>query len=189
MKNTIFKSIFALFMAFMALPMMGQDCMEINFKDGTYQKFYLEHVTEMATTKYDAEGIMHDSYEYQRIVTTDDVYTFLISNIDNISFMKYDEETAKHNFVEANTAVFNILRDNPTLMEVEEHLDEIKSAEGVEDAWSDGHELFVKVKGLGVVPFHFSHGADKEDEETFLFIKNINRMKAIKGCHCKSNSF
>lgn len=186
MKTRAIKSIFILALLFFTLPMTAQDWMEIQFKDGTYRKYYLEFVKEMVSTKYDAEGIMHDDYEYLRVVTSDDEFTYLLSAIDNISFTKYDEETAKHNFVESNTAVLKVLYDNQTLAEAEKYIDEIKNVESVEDAWSDGHELFVKVKGVGVIPFHFSHDTDDEENETIFNAKDMKRMKAMLS-HAKVN--
>lgn len=186
MKTRAIKSIFILALLFFTLPLTAQDWMEIQFKDGMYRKYYLEFVKEMVSTKYDAEGIMHDDYEYLRVVTSDDEFTYLLSDIDNISFTKYDEETAKHNFVESNTAVLEVLYDNQTLAEAEKYIDEIKNVESVEDAWSDGHELFVKVKGVGVIPFHFSHDTDDEENETIFNAKDMKRMKAMLS-HAKVN--
>ncbi|MBO4315783.1 MAG: hypothetical protein J5867_07470, partial [Prevotella sp.] len=177
MKTRVLRSLLVMVMAFIAFPIFAQDWMEIHFKDGTYRKFFMKNVIEMVASNIDAEGVQHDNYEYQRVVTDYDVFTYLISNVDSIAFTKYDEETARHNYIEATNGVFIVLRNNPTLTDVLEHIDEIKNAEGVEDAWSDGHELFVKIKGFGIVPFHFSHRDNAGDDESNLL--NIKSMKAM----------
>ena len=132
--------------------------MEINFNDGKYRKFYLKYVTEIALSKYDDEGKQHDGYEYQRIVTNDDVFIYPISSIKSISFTKYNEEIAKHNYVEVMKGIFNLLGQNSKSTDILNYLDKINNNEVVESCWSDGHELFVKIKNFGIVPFHFSHG-------------------------------
>ena len=69
MKTRYIKGILTLLMAWVVLPMMGQDCMEVHFKDGTERRFYLEGVVEVSTSKYDANGVMHSDYDYQHIKT------------------------------------------------------------------------------------------------------------------------
>ena len=178
MKNIVLKSLLALFIAFMALPMMGQDWMEINFYDGTYRKFYLKYVTEFAPSKYDDEGRQHDGYEYQRIVTKDDVFIYPISSIKSISFIKYNEVIAKHNYVEAMKGVFNLLGQNSKSTDILNNLDKLKNIEVVESCWSDGHELLVKIKNFGTVPFHFSHGTFIPDQKMEIvdFSKKVHSI-------------
>ena len=53
MKNTILKSVFALIMAFIALPMMGQDYLKIYFKDGHTERHFMHLVNNISTSKYD----------------------------------------------------------------------------------------------------------------------------------------
>ena len=158
MKTRIIKNILVLLLIFVAMPVMGQDWMEINFKDGTYRKFYLKYVTEITTSKYDAEGVLHSDYEYQRIETKDDVFVYQISDVESISFTKYNEEVADDNYVKAVNEVFNLLGQNSESMNILNSLDKINNNEAVDRSWSDGHELFVKIKGFGTVSFHFSHG-------------------------------
>ena len=65
MKTRLLKSILALLLTFMALPMMGQDFMNVYFKDGDFRKFYLKNVTEITTSKFDADGdILDEEVEF-----------------------------------------------------------------------------------------------------------------------------
>ncbi|MBR6264540.1 MAG: hypothetical protein IKR05_15190 [Prevotella sp.] len=178
MKNTILKSFLALVMVLMALPMMGQDWMEIHFKDGKYRKFYLKYLIDFSPSKFDSNGVQHSNYDYQRVVTKDDVFIYKLADVDSISFTKYEEEIAKKNYVDAMTVVFNVLSNNPTLADVIKHIDEIKKSEGVDNAWSDGHQLFVKVKGFDVVPFHFSHDSILNEDLNLRIKKEKNSKKS-----------
>ena len=98
MKNIILKSIFALVMTFMTMPMMGQDFMNVYFKDGTYRKFYLKNVTEITVSKLDANGVGHSGYEYQRITCSQNDYVYSLQDVDSVTLTKYDEEKVKENF-------------------------------------------------------------------------------------------
>ena len=86
MKNTILKSILALFMAFIALPMMGQDYMIVFFKDGNCRKFYLKDVTEILTSNVDANGITHSGNNYQHVRTDQIDFVYNLVDVDSVVF-------------------------------------------------------------------------------------------------------
>ena len=98
MKTRILHIVMALVMAMIALPMMAQDCMEVYFKDGTTRKFYLKNVTEITTSRQDADGVMHSDYDYQHVTTTNGRYIYALNDIDSIAFTKYMSafETSTH---------------------------------------------------------------------------------------------
>ena len=166
MKTIFIKSLLAIVLMWVALPMIAQDWMEIHFKDGTYRKFYLKYITEIVPSKIDADGIQHKEYDYQRIITDDDIFVYTLSDVDSISFTKYDTEVAKNNYVNAMTGVFGVLPNCSNLKDIVKSIEKNNSDKGVEKAWcTDGDELFVKIKGFGVVPFHFSHGSYIPDKD------------------------
>ena len=136
-----YKYIIAFVLAFMALPMMAQDYMNIFFKNGDFRKFYMKNITEIVATKVDAEGVEHEDYSYQQITTIYDKYIYKLEDVDSITFTKIDEELAEHNFVTAMPQVFSAIGDCETIADVEKKIDQIKNTEGVVDAWSDGHAL------------------------------------------------
>ena len=76
MKTRLFKTILALTLALISLPMMGQDFMNVFFKDGTFRKFYMRNVTEIITSKLDADGVQHTDYDYQHVTTIHDKYVY-----------------------------------------------------------------------------------------------------------------
>lgn len=88
MKTKILKSILALLLTFMALPMMGQDWVEIHFKDGTLCRFVLDEVTGIYTSKTDAEGRHYNDYLFQYVTTIDGEFVYDIDEIENIEFLK-----------------------------------------------------------------------------------------------------
>lgn len=163
MNTKIKKYIIAFVLAFMALPMVAQDYMNIFFKNGDHRKFYMKNITEIVATKVDTEGVEHEDYSYQQITTIYDKYIYKLDDVDSITFTKIDEELAKHNFVTAMPQVFSAIGDCETIADVEKKIDQIKNTEGVVDAWSDGHQLYVSIAEGETIKFHFSHDVESED--------------------------
>ena len=176
MKNYYFKSILFLVLSLLALPMMGQDYMYIIFKNGDFRKFYMKNVMEITTSKYDASGVQHSGYDYQHITTIYDKYVYNLEDINCITFTKIDEELAEHNFVSAMPTVFNIISDCESIVDVEGKIGQIKNAEGVEDAWSDGHQLYVKIGEGETFSFHFNHDSSIDDDS---YAKSASQIRAM----------
>ena len=166
MKNIILKSIFALVMTFMTMPMMGQDFMNVYFKDGTYRKFYLKNVTEITVSKLDANGVGHSGYEYQRITCSQNDYVYSLQDVDSVTFTKYDEEKVKENFDIAMPEVFSLFSKCKDISDVESMLDSFKNVKGVERVWTEGSKLYVKIPGWEPMPFHFENN-DTSSAEVF----------------------
>lgn len=173
MKNTIIKSVLALVMVFMVLPMMGQDFMNIYFKDGRHHKFYLRDIKSISTSKYDAEGVMHGDYEFQHITTLENQYVYNLFDIDSIYFSKYNEELALKNISSACLTIFPSLEECTTIEDAEKQIGVIEKADGVEKVWSDGKNLHVKISDWETMSFHFSH--NEEDDS----MPNIESLKKL----------
>ena len=88
MKTSISKSILALLLTFIALPMTGQDWMEIHFNDGTFCSFNLDEVTGIYTSKTSADGRRYNEYSFQYVTTINGEFVYNINEIDNIEFLK-----------------------------------------------------------------------------------------------------
>lgn len=159
MNTKRFKYIIAFVLTFMALPMMAQDYMNIFFKNGDFRKFYMKNITGITATKVDVDGIEHDDYISQQITTIYDKYIYKLEDVDSITFTKIDEELAEQNFVSAMPKVFTEIEDCQTMENVEDKIDEIRKAEGVADAWSDGHQLYVSIAEGETFKFNFYHEA------------------------------
>ena len=157
MKNNILKGLLSLVFLAVALPVISQDFMNIFFKDGNSRKFYLNEIIEFKASNIDADGIQHDSYCYQYIKTATNEYIYSLEDVDSISFAKRDEALEEENFVNAMTSVFPIINACSDINDVESHLDAIKTAEGVEHAWTDGHQLYVEIEDGEIISFHFDH--------------------------------
>ena len=179
MKTRLFKTILALTLALIALPMMGQDFMNVYFKDGTFRKFYMKNVIEITTSKFDQEGVKHGDYDYQHVTTKYDRYVYSLEDVDSITFTKIDEEKAEQNFVSAMSSIFPTVDECETIDEVESKIDQIKSAEGVADAWSDGHQLFISIIEGETISFHFNHDAvtDEPLEESASQVRELQLLK------------
>ncbi len=157
MKNTVLKSVLAIVMAFMALPMVGQDWMEIHFKEGDSKVIYLKNVISILTSQYDEEGVLHNDSQYQHITTKQNMFVYNIADIDSITFLKYDEEKVLERIVAAQNVVDPIILNCETAQDVEKYIDQIKNTEGVEDAWICGNSLFVKIEGWEQIAYHLEH--------------------------------
>lgn len=178
MKNKLMKSIFALVLTFMALPMMGQDFMNIYFKNGDFRKFYMKNVTEIITSKFDADGVKHSDYDYQHITTLNNHYVYSLNDVDSITFTKFYEELAKQNFAKAMKELIPSLSDCESIEEANKQINNIKNARGVEEAWCDESELYVKVKNGITMSFHFSHDGEEdtyEENSAKKYIKELNK--------------
>lgn len=165
MKNRIFKSIFALVLAFVALPMMGQDYLNVCFKKGESRKILLRNVTGIATSKSDDEGNISSDYHYLHISTEYNKYVYNLDDIDCISYKKCSESEVEGNMVNSYNALFPILDACESISDVEKRMEDIKDAEAVENAWSDGRYLYVKIKDGDTMSFCFNDEPDDEDND------------------------
>lgn len=173
MRHNIFKSFMVLICSMIVLPVMSQDYMNIFFKNGEFRKFYMADITEIAPSRYDAEGLQHADYDYQHITTLSENYIYRIEDVDSITFTKIDEELAEQNFVSSMTGIIPVLESCETIEDVESKIEEISSIEGVKEAWTDGHELFVAVLDGEIVSFHFDHDLYSEDVEIEELVSKV----------------
>ena len=181
MKNTVIKSVLALVMAFMALPMMGQDFMSIYFKDGSYKKIFLDKLVEFATLKVGADGLPTSEYRCQHVVTKNCEYLFDLSEIDSIRFIKISKEQLNHNYQSALEIVLPALSECKAATDVERLLEIIKKTDSVEDAWCDEVNCFVKIKDGETISFHFSHVANEDETDMNRSIEKVtNCLKGLK---------
>ncbi len=157
MKTRVIKCILALLFIFAAMPMMAQDYMEIHFKNGEYKKLFLREVGEIGTKQYDSDGAIYSDYRYLHINTSLGELVYDINDIEDVSFSKFNEEEVKETVNSVMSTTVPILNDCETLAEAEQKIELIKEAEGVIDAWSDGHQLFVEMEDRGTISFHYSH--------------------------------
>lgn len=135
---------------------MAQDYMRVYFKDGSERKFYLKDITSITTKKLDADGIQHSDYEYQHITTHHNKYVYNLNEVDSITFTNINEELEEQHFVDGMSTVMSAITENSLIYDVDFLIYLITQSEAVEDAWSDGNTLNVKIK----------------DNETFSFIIN-----------------
>lgn len=176
MKNKIFKGLLSLILITMVLPAQSQDFMNIFFKNGDSRKFYLNEIIEFKATNIDTDGVLHDNFCYQHIKTKSKEYIYSLEDVDSISFAKRDESLEEQNFVNAMSSIFPIINKCSGIDDVESHIDAIKAAEGVEHAWTDGHQLYIKIEEGEVISFHFSHNESIEKSS----IANIeSEIKAL----------
>ena len=146
MKHNITKSLLALVITLLALPMQSQDYLKIYFKDGRTERHFMHLVESISATKYDLEGNLHSDYQMQQIVMKDATLSYYLADIDSMSFKKVDEEQLKKEVDNTLSSVQKILDQNPSEGLFNSHLDEIKSLEGVEDVIQEGSAAMIQIK-------------------------------------------
>lgn len=189
MKNCIIRTLLILALAVFTLPILSQDYMNIYFKNGDHRKFYMKNITEIAASKVDKEGVQHSDYCSQRITTIYDTYVYNLEDVDSVTFTKIDEELVKQNFVSAMTTAFPIIDGCETIDEAETKIGQIKDAEGLEDVWSDGHQMYLKIAGGETYSFHFDHYANSNDgsfEEIRAMMPALARTVKNSSTHLKA---
>ena len=174
MRNTIIKSILVLVMAFLALPMMGQDFMNIYFKDGTFKIFHFSNIQSISTSKIDAEGYEQSDGHYQHVKTLTNEFIYDLNDIDRIEFTKYKENEVLDNISETMEEILPLLNNCESIIDAESVIENIRQADHVEDAWSDGHELHIKIKDWETMTFHFNHSINDDA----IMAKNVKEISS-----------
>ena len=113
----IHRSILALVLSFVALPLMGQDYMTVHLKNGKTESYFLSLVKSISNSKYDLDGNVHSDYQIQQICIEDTVISHYIKDIDSVSFRRVYADT--YEWVDLGLpsgtlwATCNIGADNP----------------------------------------------------------------------------
>jgi hypothetical protein len=146
MKNYFLKAICLVAVAMSSLPVIANDYLKIYFKDGHTERHYMKLVESISATKYDLEGTLHSDYQMQQIVMKDTTYSYYIADIDSMSFTKVNEEQVKKNIETVTSGAEAALQSCKTVEEMEQHLDELQSIEGVESATMIPSGIVVQVR-------------------------------------------
>ncbi len=154
MKNTVLKSILAIVMAFMALPMVGQDYLTIVFKDGKRERHLLSLVTELRASKYDNDGVLHSDYVSQQLIMQDTVYNYALEKIDSISFKCVDEEHIAQNINSALLKIEYYLSACESVNEIKNYLWDLENDAGVEKVDVYENAIVVRIKDWRNIIIH-----------------------------------
>ena len=163
MKTRLFKSILAIAMMAVALPMMGQDYMNIYFKDGNKVSFYLKAVKNFYVSKYDSLGLIHSDYQTQIIETQIKTFIFDLIEIDSISFTKFNEKEVRKNFSAALRTSDAVFSKCESITDLSQHIDELREAEGIEYVSYDDNCLFVGIKDWLTIAYYFDPSTSNEE--------------------------
>ena len=151
MKTRLIKSVLALLLTFLALPMMGQDFMTVHFKNGTARVFHFSNIEAISVSKEDADGMIHGDYQYQHITTYNKEFVYNLDIIDSISFTKYNAESAREDFSSALNVALSNLANCETTSDLDKKLEIINNADAVEKVWTEGS--YVRIKPKNCQPF------------------------------------
>lgn len=161
-------------MLLMACNVMAQyDFMTLHFNNDSCpsRRFYWPDVTKFTQSKYDKDGVLHDSYQTQEIWIRDSIYSYSLMDIDSITFTKFNKEEAKRNFISAMNSTTRLTHGCKTITEVESVLDKINGSEGVERAWIDGTTLHVTSINGYTIDFYYDlikpEENDTDDSEPY----------------------
>lgn len=183
MKHNITKSLLALVISLLALPMQSQDYLKIYFKDGHTERHFMHLVESISATKYDLEGNLHSDYQMQQIVMKDATYSYYLADIDSMSFKKVDEEQLKKEVDKTLSSVQTILDQNPSEESFISHIDEIKSLEGVEDVIQEGSAAMIQIKDWYPLYITFNPILESEGsiEEWDNVLKGVSKTRQATG--------
>ena len=161
-------------MLLMACNVMAQyDFMTLHFNNDSCpsRRFYWPDVTKFTQSKYDKDGVLHDSYQTQEIWIRDSIYSYSLMDIDSITFTKFNKEEAKQNFISAMNSTTKLTHGCKTITEVELVLDQLNGSEGVERAWIDGTTLHVTSINGYTIDFYYDlikpEENDTDDSEPY----------------------
>lgn len=157
MKTSFLKNIFSLILTMTVLPMVGQDFMNVYFKDGTTKTFHLDGVKSLEITRIDSEGYAHPEYNYQHITTVNEDYVYCIDEVDSILFTKYNRIQTEQNISSTLTDLFPVLGGCGSIDEVQNKIEKIKGIGAIDKVWIDGESLFIKIKEWTTMSFDFSY--------------------------------
>ena len=186
MKKHLFFILCLMALALNALPAVANDYLKIHFKDGHTERHFLKLVESISTSIYDMEGNLHDDYQTQRLVISGETYTYPLADIDSISYHKVDIEQVKKNVENIYSTVKPIFDRCHTIKKMEEHLDEIKNIEGVEEVSQSETDIVIRIRDWYDIYFTYPIAQDSDNRSlTRMFdsdnLKNLtSQIKQTK---------
>ena len=163
-------------MLMMAVNAMAQDYLTVFFKDGKTESFYMRAVNKFYTSKYDSLGVFHDDFQTQVIETTKNTFSYALSEIDSVSFTKFNEEEVKKNFISAISASSEVFSKCDSIDDLAKYIDELRQNEGIESVSYDDNCLYVDVKDWQTIVFFFDV---PHEEDTQSLTTTIRRGKSL----------
>ena len=164
-------------MLLMAVNAMAQDYLTVFFKDGKTESFYMRAVNKFYTSKYDSLGVFHDDYQTQVIETTKNTFSYALTEIDSVSFSKFNEEEVKKNFISAISASSEVFSKCDSISDLAQYIDELRENEGIEYVSYDDHCLFVGIKDWLTMVYCFD--APIEVQESQAMTQTMKRGKTL----------
>lgn len=145
MKTKVIRTLLTLAFAAFTLPMLSQDYLTLYLKNGQKERHLLSLVKSISTSKYDLEGVLHSDFQVQQIILEDTICSYLIEDIDSVSFRKIDADLVAENVSEVITTINTILENSPS-PNFSLIADEIFNMRGVEEVQLEDDVLIVKTK-------------------------------------------
>ena len=180
MKTRLIKTILALTLALVALPMMGQDYLTVFFKNGNKESFFLGAVMNFYVSKYDTLGVIHDDYQTQIVETTKRSFIYDLAEIDSVTFTKFNEQQVKKNFASALSASDAVFSKCDNISDLPKYINELKEAEGIEYVSYDDNSLYVSVKDWLTIVYYFDTlDTTMSEESARSFEKTVRRGKEL----------
>ena len=179
MKNKIISSVLTLALLLTAMPAAAQNYLKLYFKDGHTERHFMHLVQNITASKYDLEGNLHSDYQIQQIVMPDTTYSYYIADIDSMAFTKVNDQKVISDIKTTATFVESKLQQYD-ITEMESSLSEIKSLDGVQDAYIEESNLIVDIVDWGSLCYHLSHDSDSDLPDLAVNSKAIRCRSAQK---------
>ena len=169
-----------LLMAWVVLPTAANDYLKIYFKDGHTERHYMKLVENISATKYDLEGNLHSDYQMQQIVMKDTTYSYYLADIDSMAFRKVYEEQIKKDIETVTSGAESALQSCQTVEEMGQHLEELRSLEGVESVSMIPSGVVIQIRDWRNVFYIIPPEYIEEDNEQQYSSENLARLKLFQ---------
>lgn len=177
MKKTITLLSFILLILFHAVTASAQGYLEVYLNSGISQRFYLNDFKELRTSKCDTIGVLHSDYVAQEVVMSDSTYSFMMNEVDSIRFKKVTDEDIAGDLHTVMNDIKPLMSNVTSLIEATNHIEEIKSFKGVQDAYVSGTSLVITMENMCKVFYSYE---PKSTIDSDMLAKSNARIPAMK---------
>lgn len=155
MKKTITLLSFILLILCHAVTASAQGYLEVYLKSGISQRFYLDDFKELRSSRRDTIGALYSNYVAQEVVMADSTYRFMMNEVDSIRFKKVTDEDIREDWRMVVNNITPLLNNATSLTEAANHIEEIKSFKGVQDAYVSGMSLFIVMENMCKLCYYY----------------------------------
>jgi hypothetical protein len=187
MKSLIYKFLLFIVFIFYAQSIVAQNYITVHYNDGTPDiRFYQMDVDSLVYSKKGIDNLEYNDWQVQEIWMNDSVCRIPLNVIDNISFTQPNIESVAESCAQITIKMEDLINQYHNIGDLSIHLDEIRNTNGVEDIWSDGTCIYIKIQDSGVLEYQFplideSYASQSRAQTIFKAIDNTKDHQHFEG--------